>query len=106
MARGGYRAGAGRKTKTDEDRARKLCVAAIEKKYGSVEQGLIALLESDEPSLKRFVFEHALGKPTEKVDMTSDGEAISNVYKFEIPKNGREYIEKAMIPTNGNGSHH
>jgi hypothetical protein len=66
---GGKRPGSGRKPKADEDQAKALCIAAIEKKYGSIEKGLINLLESGETGLIKFVFEHAIGKPKENVDL-------------------------------------
>lgn len=74
--KGGARAGAGRKPVHDEIHARDLSVAAIIRKFGSLEDGLVSLLESNEPSLIKFVFEHAIGKPREKSDITSDGEKL------------------------------
>lgn len=75
MAAGGKREGAGRKAKVDEEKVRGLAVGAIVKKYGSEEKGFMALLESGEPSLVKFVFEHAYGKPKEKIEHSSDPEA-------------------------------
>lgn len=100
--KGGARPGAGRKSGRDEEKARKLCITAIERKYGSLEEGLVALLESDEPSLQKFVFEHAIGKPTDKIDL---GEGTGNVYLFELPKNGRELADYVVKASNGNGHH-
>lgn len=74
--KGGARAGAGRKPVHDEIHARDLSVAAIIRKFGSLEDGLVSLLESNEPSLIKFVFEHAIGKPREKSDITPDGEKL------------------------------
>lgn len=81
MARGGKREGSGRKSKVDELQVRNLAVGAIEKKYGSLEDGLLALLESGDASLRKFVFEHALGKAPERIDVTTGGEAINVVFK-------------------------
>jgi hypothetical protein len=100
--KGGARPGAGRKSQRDEDKARRLCIAAIEFKYGSLEKGLVKLLESDEPSLQKFVFEHAIGKPTDKIDL---GEGQGNVYVFELPSNGRERSDYVVKASNGNGHH-
>jgi hypothetical protein len=58
MARGGARNGAGRKPVHDEINARELCKSAIINKFGSLEAGLKALLESNEPTLQKFVYEH------------------------------------------------
>jgi hypothetical protein len=71
MARGGARNGAGRKPVHDEINARELCKSAIINKFGSLEEGLKALLESGEPTLQKFVYEHAIGKPQDKLLLTT-----------------------------------
>lgn len=68
-AHGGSRPGSGRKPKVDEEKIRGLAVSAIEKKHGDLETGFVKLLESNEPSLIKFVWEHAVGKPREKLDV-------------------------------------
>lgn len=73
MAKGGFRAGAGRKPKVDEERVQNLAVSAIVAKYGSEEKGFTALLESGEASLIKFVYEHAFGKPTDNVNNNHSG---------------------------------
>lgn len=73
MAKGGSRPGAGRPSKTDEERVRDLSVQAITAHYGSEEAGFKALLNSKEPVLIKFVFEHAYGKPKEKHELTGKG---------------------------------
>lgn len=100
---GGARPGSGRKSARDEDKARRLCIAAIERKYGTLEDGLTALLDSGDTALIKFVYEHAIGKPTDKIDL---GENVGNVYLFELPKNGRELAEEAIKQANGNGNGH
>jgi len=77
MANGGARKGAGRKSKADEDKVRNLAVQSIVSTYGSEEEGFAALLQSGEASLVKFVYEHAFGKPKEKLDITSKGESIT-----------------------------
>lgn len=67
--KGGARQGAGRKPIAIEEKVQELCQNAIIAKYGSLEAGITALLESKSDRLKMFAFEHALGKPTEKVDL-------------------------------------
>ncbi len=69
MASGGKRINAGRKPKADEDQSRGLSLAAIERRFGTHEAGFEWLLDSGEATLIKFVFEHAFGKPTEKVQM-------------------------------------
>lgn len=73
MAKGGTRPGAGRPTKTDEERVRDLSVQAIAAHYGSEEKGFKALLDSKEPALIKFVFEHAYGKPKERHELFGKG---------------------------------
>lgn len=77
MGRGGARTGAGRKTVAAEEKTRELCKAAISGQYGSVEEGIKSLLTSKEPALIKFVFEHALGKPTDEIDITTDGQPLT-----------------------------
>lgn len=71
MAKGGARPGAGRKPKFEEMEIKSLALSAITKVYGGLEDGFIALLKSDDQSLKKFVFEHAAGKPKENVSLES-----------------------------------
>ena len=77
MARGGKREGAGRKSIAAEEQTREKAKAAIEGLYGSLEDGLKSLLQSGEASLIKFVWEHAVGKSPEHVDVTSNGETIN-----------------------------
>jgi hypothetical protein len=65
-----------------------MAIDAVVKYYGSIEDGLIALLQSGEPGLQKFVFEHAIGKPTEKVHHSGD---ISIPVVFQLdPKFGTD----------------
>lgn len=90
MPQGGKRIGAGRKSVASEEKTRELCKAAINAKFGSVEAGLKYLIESGEPSLIKFVYEHAFGKPMDEVDVTSGGEKISAPQEVII----RDYSKK------------
>ncbi len=65
---GGARPGAGRKPKADEDKVRTLAEDAIKKKYGSLQAGFAALLDSGSDMLVKFAYEHAFGKPKEKIE--------------------------------------
>lgn len=76
MSHGGARKGAGRKSIATEEQTREKAKAAIRAKYQTLEKGLESLLNSGEPSLIKFVFEHAFGKPQEELDITSQGKAI------------------------------
>lgn len=66
---GGSRKGSGRKPKADEEKVKNIATTAIIEAYGSLEDGMRALLTSGETTLIKFVFEHALGKPREKMDL-------------------------------------
>jgi len=67
--KGGARPGSGRKPKAEELKIVNTAVEAITEKHGSLKDGFKWLLQSGEPSLIKFVYEHAAGKPTEKVDL-------------------------------------
>lgn len=69
MPSGGPGRGGGRKPAALEFETSKKAIAAIVEKFGTIEKGFVSLLESDEPILQRFVWEHAVGKPTDKVKL-------------------------------------
>lgn len=77
MDHGGTRKGAGRKSIAEEVGTRDLAQKAIIAKWGSLEAGLKALLDMQESVLTKFVFEHAIGKPTDELDVKSGGEVIT-----------------------------
>lgn len=70
--RGGARKGAGRPTIAAELKTADLARECLIEKYGSLNEALIALLEMDEPALTKFVFEHAFGKPTDKIEHSGE----------------------------------
>jgi hypothetical protein len=70
--KGGARTGAGRKPKAEEDKVRNLAIDAIISKYGSEQKGFEALLASGESSLIKFAYEHAFGKPKEKIEHSGE----------------------------------
>jgi len=74
---GGKRPGAGRKSKAEELKIANTAMSAITQKYGSLEKGFKALLDSGEQALIKWVFEHAAGKPQDKVDITSNGKGVT-----------------------------
>lgn len=81
MPRGGKQPGAGRKSIAEELGTRDLARKAIIAKWGSLEEGLQALLAMNEQALTKFVFEHAMGKPTDQVDVTSGGEVVKITFR-------------------------
>lgn len=74
MGKGGARQGAGRKTKVEELKIVNASVDAITLKYGGITEGMTALLNTGEPSLIKFVFEHAVGKATDKMEVSEVGD--------------------------------
>jgi hypothetical protein len=79
---GGKRAGAGRKPKAEELKIVNAAIDSITQLHGSLEGGFKALLKSGEPALIKFVFEHAVGKPKEKVDVTTNGNDIGGTQEI------------------------
>jgi hypothetical protein len=71
-AKKGENRGQGRKTKAEEEKVKGLAVSAIVKRYGSEEKGFLALLDSGEASLIKFVYEHAFGKPKDKIENSGE----------------------------------
>jgi hypothetical protein len=79
------RPGPGRPRKADEERVRDLSVKAIIGHYGSEDKGFKYLLESKEPVLVKFVFEHAYGKPRDKMDLDLDGKLTGPAVIIQMP---------------------
>lgn len=71
MPKGGKRPGAGRRPVSVEMKARELCIAGLVRKFGSLELAIDDLCASKDPILRRFVLEHAIGKPQEKVEVSN-----------------------------------
>jgi hypothetical protein len=86
---GGARPGAGRKPLHEELRVRNLCIAAIEQIHGTLQDGLVSLLQSGEPTLIKFVYEHAIGKPKENINIDAI-QSIEQIQVIQIPDNGRD----------------
>lgn len=87
MAHGGKRIGAGRKSIAEELNTREVAMNTLVNKFGSKEQALNYLLETEEPSLIKFVYEHAFGKPIEKTSQELNIIDKSGVDKLFIEKN-------------------
>lgn len=79
--KGGTRPGAGRKPARDELRVQNLAIKTLKTKYGSEEKAFEALLDSKEPSLIKFVYEHAYGKPKEKLQVENEGELTIKILR-------------------------
>lgn len=82
MARGGFREGSGRKSKAEEvkliEQLTPLAPAALEALKAGIAKG-------EFPFVKLF-YEYYAGKPIDYVDVTSDGERISNPVQEVIIK--------------------
>ena len=97
MGVGGKRQGAGRKPVSYEISAREICQSAIIRKFGTLEKGIEYLLESEEPTLIKFAYEHAFGKPVERVAATdSNGNDLANVSDAEL-KARADMLSKAAL---------
>lgn len=72
MAKGGKRDGAGRKSLAEEFNSRELAVNALKNKFGDLTTALQWLLESEQPTLVKFAYEHAFGKPVERIATLDD----------------------------------
>lgn len=70
---GGKREGAGRKPLAIELNTAQLARETLITKFGTLNDALIALWDSGEPSLMKFVAEHAFGKPLEKQEIKHEG---------------------------------
>ena len=82
----------GRKAIHDDIRARDLCIQAIEANFGSLLEGLQALLQSGEPTLIKFVYEHALGKPKERIESDINS-VVEQIQIIQLPDNNRGDID-------------
>lgn len=77
MGHGGKRAGAGRPSIAEEVNSRELAISALKNKFGDITKALEYLLSSDHPQLIKFVYEHAFGKPVERIaTLDEDGNTM------------------------------
>lgn len=79
--KGGKRPGAGRPTIAKELATADLARKALTDKYGSLDAAILALIESKEPALIKFVFEHAFGKSPDKIEHTGDAGLILTIVR-------------------------
>lgn len=95
MPRGGFRENSGRKPRSEELGITKLAVDAIIEYYGSLELGFVSLLKSQDTALIKFVWEHAAGKPRERVDIDIDAE-VQQIQIIRLPDNFRDNEQEEM----------
>lgn len=70
--RGGVRPGSGRPTLAKELATADIARGTLIKKFGSLEAAMEFLLTTDEPTLLKFVYEHAFGKSPDKVEHSGE----------------------------------
>ncbi len=95
--RGGPQPGSGRPSKAEEMKTANIARAAIQGKFGTIEEGFKFLLESGEASLIKFVFEHGFGKPQENVNISGE-----LAWSIEFNLNGQNKLHQATnngLPT-------
>jgi len=78
-----------KKKLSQEEVVQMTSLEAITERYGSLKEGFIALLESKEAPLIRFVFEHAIGRPKEKAS-NDNNKPIQQVQVIQLPHNNRD----------------
>jgi hypothetical protein len=80
MPRGGKRQGAGRKKKTDEDALMAKLSPLDEAGFAALQAGV----ERGDYQFTKMFFEYRFGKPQDKVDITSGGEAITGIKLVDV----------------------
>lgn len=111
---GGPRRGGGRKRKVDEEWSRSVCINAITAKYGSVEEGIDAILSGTNERLQVIVWQHVLGVPETKGKVKladSEGnqlqpgilsgdkivvEVVRTVYNKDVPVDGQHKDDNSL----------
>jgi hypothetical protein len=88
MSQGGARKGAGRKSKAEEVKLIESLTPLAPEALKALEAGIKA---GEFPFVKLF-YEYYAGKPTENVDMTSNGETINQPQEIIIRKASKDAI--------------
>ena len=81
--KGGARIGAGRKPISEELKSADLSREALINKFGSLKEALIAILEMNNPILTKFVLEHAMGKPTDNINLKGE---LNHTAQYDMSK--------------------
>ena len=80
---GGARKGGGRKPISEELKSADLSREALVNKYGGLKEALIAILEMNNPILTKFVLEHAMGKPTDNINLNGE---LNHTTQYDMSK--------------------
>ena len=91
--RGGARPGAGRPPLSEELKSADLAKEALIQKFGSLNEALIAILEMNNPILTKFVLEHALGKPTDNINLSG---GLDNTVSYDLSKVKSETLKELL----------
>lgn len=71
-SKGGARPGSGRPTLAKELATADIARGTLIRKYGTLEKAMEFLLTTDEPTLIKFVYEHAFGKSPDKIEHSGE----------------------------------
>lgn len=91
--KGGYRPNAGRKPLSEEIRSAELSREALVMRYGGLMEAMIAILNMNNPILTKFVLEHALGKPTENINLSG---GLNNTIEYDLSKVKSETLKELL----------
>ena len=91
--RGGARPGAGRPPLSEELKSADLAKEALIQKFGSLNKALIAILNMNNPILTKFVLEHALGKPTDNINLSG---GLDNTISYDLSKVKSETLKELL----------
>jgi len=91
--KGGARPGAGRPPLCEELRTADYAKEALIKKFGSLNEALIAILEKDNPILTKFVLEHAFGKPTDNINLKGE---MKSTLEYDLSKVKSETLKELL----------
>ena len=91
--RGGVRPGAGRPPLSEELKSADLAKEALIQKFGSLNKALIAILNMNNPILTKFVLEHALGKPTDNINLSG---GLDNTLSYDLSKVKSETLKELL----------
>ena len=94
--RGGAREGAGRKPKAVELKAAELCKSVLVDLYGGEKEGLIAAWNMREPTIIKFILEHAFGKPTDNINLSG---GLDNTTTYDLTKVSKDTLKELVNAT-------
>ena len=92
--KGGARIGAGRKPVAVEQKTAERFKQILASLYNGDENGaVIAAWQSGEPSLQKFILEHAFGKPTDNLNLSG---GLENTFNYDLSKVKSETLKELL----------